>query len=408
MAEPEFLNLPPAEAVRFFQAKGYHVGFGWQDTAAEEHLRSFTVTKAMRLDILQDIRSAVDEALTEGTTFAQFQNRLEPLLRAKGWWGRKTMSDPLTGEKRVVQLGSPRRLRIIFDTNLRMAYARGQWERIERRAGTHPYLRYVAQDARTRPHHMAWHGTVLRWDHPFWKTHFPPNGWNCRCTVQQLSAQDLEDFGYAISDNPPPGWDETRPWENRRTGQTLRVPRGIDPGFGHNVGRINTGQDTANRLIGKIDAADPDLARAAIGQPWKGAPFKRFVELAQDQGRAPRTIPGDWPVAIADKTILEATGGRSRTVRLSAATAGKQIRKHPELGPQDYALVQRILDEGDLFPSSQNINHVMAFLEIDGRLWCAVLKATQDGRETYLVSLHMAHLRNLKAARLRGLIKREL
>jgi uncharacterized protein with gpF-like domain len=32
-------------------------------------------------------------------------------------------------------------------------------------------------DGRTRPMHAAWHNTVLPFDHPFWKTHYPPNGW---------------------------------------------------------------------------------------------------------------------------------------------------------------------------------------------------------------------------------------
>lgn len=201
MAEPEILKVLPTEAIFHFRNKGHHVAFDWRDTDAAEHLRSFTVAKAMRLDVLQDIRAAADRALTEGLSFQQFQKDLEPLLRARGWWGRQPMTDPLTGETRIVQLGSPRRLRIIYDTNLRMAHAKGRWERIERVAETRPWLRYLAiQDARTRPEHMAWHGTVLRWDHPFWETHYPPNGWRCRCIVQQLSDDDLEDFGVEPSD----------------------------------------------------------------------------------------------------------------------------------------------------------------------------------------------------------------
>ena len=263
MPAPEILKVPPVEAVEHFRAKGYHVGFDWRDTAAGEHLRSFTVAKAMKLDILEDIRGAVDEALAEGTTFRQFQSQLEPVLREKGWWGRAAVLDPLTGEQRAAQLGSTRRLRIIFDTNLRMAHAKGRWERIERVADDRPWLRYFAvRDGRTRPDHLAWHGTILRFDHPFWQTHYPPNGWRCRCLVQQLDDDDLETYGFTPSDGPPAGSERTRPWTNKRTGETVEVPVGIDPGFQHNVGLVGQAEPAQRVLDDKIAAAPADIADA--------------------------------------------------------------------------------------------------------------------------------------------------
>ena len=262
--EPEFLDVPPVEAVEHFRAKGLHVGFDWRDTDAEQHLRSFTVAKAMEVDILEDIRREVDRAIAEGITPQEFYKELAPRLEEKGWWGRQEMVDPLTGEKRSVQLGSPRRLRIIFDTNVRMSYARGRWERIERIARERPWLRYVSVlDARTRPEHAAWHGTILPWDHPWWQTHYPPNGWRCRCMVQQLDDEDLEDFGFTPSDGPPAGSEQTRPWTNRRTGETIQVPVGIDPGFGHNVGQINLAADAERRFEERLRTASPDIAEAA-------------------------------------------------------------------------------------------------------------------------------------------------
>ena len=263
MADPVFDPLPPDEAVAAFRAKGFHVGYDWRDTDAAQHTRSFTVAKAMRLDILQDIRGAVDEAIAEGATFEAFAARLEPLLREKGWWGRQMMTDPETGETREVQLGSVRRLRTIFDTNIRMAYAGGRWDQIRRLADRRPYLRYVGiLDGRIRPQHAAWHGTVLRWDHPFWETHWPPNGWHCRCTVQSLSERDLERYGYTVGP-PPDDWQRTRPWQNRRTGERAEVPVGIDPGFAHNAGTVDPVADAARLLDERLRTAPPALARAA-------------------------------------------------------------------------------------------------------------------------------------------------
>ncbi len=340
MAEQEILKVEPVEAIAHFRGKGHHVGFDWRDTDAAEHLRSFTVAKAMRLDMLQDIRGAVDRALADGLSFRQFQNELEPLLRARGWWGRQPMTDSLTGETRIVQLGSPRRLRIIYDTNLRMAHAKGRWERIERAAKARPWLRYLAiQDARTRPDHMAWHGTVLRWDHPFWETHYPPNGWRCRCIVQQLSDDDLADFGVEPSGGPPPGSGETRPWTNRRTGATVQVPRGIDPGFQHNVGLVGQAKPAQTQLAEKIAAAPPPLAKVAeakelddwialgreererlvgaAGGPYKSGFSDRFqaslrAELRErrDAGTATARVSGD-PGAV--DRVREAAGRLPRS-----------------------------------------------------------------------------------------------
>lgn len=238
MPDVELQALPPADALRYFEGKGYTPSFDWPEVWQEEHARAFTVAKAMRLDILEDIRREVDAALRDGITFQQFRTRLEPTLRSKGWWGRQLLTDPSTGLEETVQLGSPRRLRIIYDTNLRMARAAGRWAAIERTRARRPWLRYSAVlDGRTRPEHRTWHDTILPADDPFWDTHYPPNGWNCRCTVVQLSDRDLQRYGFTPSDQAPPV--ATRPYINKRTGEIVKVPRGIDPGFGYNVGKAH-------------------------------------------------------------------------------------------------------------------------------------------------------------------------
>ena len=264
MPRIEILDLAPKDAVEHFRAKGYHIGFDWRDTEALQHVSSFTVAKVAQIDILEDIRKAVDAAIAKGWTFERFRRELEPLLRQKGWWGRQMMTDPLTGEARSVQLGSVRRLRIIFDTNIRMAYARGRWQAIERLAHMRPWLRYVAiLDERTRPEHARWHGTILRWDHPFWQTHYPPNGWNCRCTVQQLSDRDLERFGFTPSKEPPEDWNRTRPWHNARTEQDDRRADRHRSGLRAQCRPVAPSTRSASAVLkARATAAAPDIAAA--------------------------------------------------------------------------------------------------------------------------------------------------
>lgn len=255
------VGLPPREAVEHFRRKGMQVSFAWQDVAAEQHARAFTVAKVARLDILEDIRTAVDAAIAEGETFADFKRRTIPVLQEKGWWGRARMVDPADGEERDVQLGSVRRLETIYDTNLRTQHAAGAWSLVQRTKDRRPYLRYVHLDnAHPRKEHQAWHGLVLPVDDRFWLYAYPPNGWGCHCSVQQLSERDVARYGYKVS--PSPGDPITTAWENPRTGEVRHLPQGISPGWDHNPGVA--AEEVAARVMGeRLAGAAADVGAAA-------------------------------------------------------------------------------------------------------------------------------------------------
>ncbi len=271
--------LPPKEAIEYFRAKGYKTTFDWRDMWQQEHAYAFTVAKVMRNDILQDIRQAVDTALANGTTFEEFRTTLRPTLQAKGWWGIQQMTDPKTGLIKDVQLGSSRRLKTIFDVNMRTAYAVGRWEQVQRTKKNRPFLRYIGiDDGRQREEHRHWNDIILPVDHPFWNEHYPPNGWKCRCSVQQLSERDLEKRGLAVNDKPPSDIDKV--WIDKRNGLSVRVPKGIDPGFAYNVGKS------------RMQALSPPALDKPLAVPFSGslnlapppAPQKLPANMLLDDG----------------------------------------------------------------------------------------------------------------------------
>lgn len=324
MAEAVLKALPFDEAIKAFRAKGYRPTFNWQEMMGEEHAYSFTVAKATQRDILQDIRGAMDEAIAGGQTLQQFTENLRPTLVQKGWWGKQSMTDPQTGEVRDVQLGSPRRLKTIYETNMRTAYSSGRWEQVQRTKEIFPYLRYVSvMDGRERPEHRALHNLVLPVDHPFWLEHYPPNGWGCRCSVQQLTAADVERLGLKVSDSPPDI--PRRTVRNTRTGEITTVPRGIDPGFNYNVGRARMRALTPPPLDRPLDvpyAGDP--ARVPMPETRSGsiAPLpagmsdeeylKRFLDEFSAAPGKPKVFvdPAGEPLVISDDLFREGRTGR--------------------------------------------------------------------------------------------------
>ncbi|WP_188009237.1 phage head morphogenesis protein [Grimontia hollisae] len=229
--------IVPKEALAYLKAKGLKVGFHHADVWKEEHNIAFTVAKMMQLDMLQDVKEALNQALEEGQTFSQFAANLKPYLIKKGWWGEQLARDPLDGDIKVVKLGSNARLKTIYRTNMRTARAAGQWERIERTQTTHPFLLYELGPSREhRKEHQAWAGIILPANHPWWQTHMPPNGWGCKCRVRQLSQREADRLiasGQYRTEAPP---HEERDWVNKRTGEVERVPRGIDPGWSYHPG----------------------------------------------------------------------------------------------------------------------------------------------------------------------------
>jgi uncharacterized protein with gpF-like domain len=257
------INLKPVQprdaiAALIERGKQLEPSFDWQEIYADMHARAFTVAKSAGFDVLEDIFNALLKALDEGKTYRQFADELVPVLQSKGWWGRQIVSNPNTGLPASAQLGSPRRLQTIFDVNMRVSYAVGHWTSFERNKAARPFLRYVHLEGQENPRlqHAAWHNIVLPVDDPWWNTHACPNGWGCHCTLQSLAQRDIDMLlsqGVGLRFAAPA--EHLVPWENKSTGETRYIDRGIDPGWDHNPGKDGWSQ-TLDRLAAKPDPLD--------------------------------------------------------------------------------------------------------------------------------------------------------
>ena len=147
------------------------------------------MAKITKLDLLSDIQNSLIQAQKDGISFKKWKSELKPTLQKKGWWGEKDIINPTTGEVKTIYIGS-RRLKTIFETNMRAAHAQGRANNIY--SSTNEYIQYSSiLDSRTRVDHAAYNGIVKHRDDKFWIENFPPNGWGCRCYIKSLSKKPI-------------------------------------------------------------------------------------------------------------------------------------------------------------------------------------------------------------------------
>ena len=181
----QYSSLPFDEQIQFFLPKLLVVTQRWDDLWQSAHDKAFTVAGAMSLSILQDFQDTLDDMLTQGLTIDQFRDIFEDIVAKYGWTG-------WTGEG--TEQGRAWRARIIYETNLRTSYSAGRWQQIQEVKSERPYLMYKHSDGEQypRPLHMQWDNMILPVDHWWWQTHYPPNGFGCKCQAYTLSDIDLE------------------------------------------------------------------------------------------------------------------------------------------------------------------------------------------------------------------------
>ena len=166
--------------------------------------------------ILEEIHRELRRAWERGATFGSCKKRWKAAFLENDWMRlfREICPDG-RAENFFAHTVAPS-LEIVFSMDGSVRAATEDWESHQLTKATRPWLRYTALlDARTRPEHAAWHGVILPVDHPWWKTHYPPNGWGCRCKAMSVGPDDLEAEGWRVTEEPP----------------LAGSPCGIDPGF---------------------------------------------------------------------------------------------------------------------------------------------------------------------------------
>lgn len=364
---------PTPEVTGYFERKGIVPAFKWLDVWGEEHTYNFMVSGSTELELTTAFRDSIATALREGQSFENWKQAMRGDLHRLGWLGPRVVSDPTGREpERIVDFSSGRRLKTIFWSNMNSARAAGQWERAQRTKKALPYFLYLRTSSRDpREEHLGWVGIILPVDDPFWISHFPPNGWLCKCQVRQISGREAERL---LGQTPEPGGlryvsevpDLGPPvaHRNRRTGEITMVPVGIDPGWHTNPGLARTTTLLRNAEARLSEASGPD-ATATLKDMWSD-PFVRI---------APHLPQKTWlPAGHAQHLVAELPGAISPLVSIASDTVIDRLKRH-DMDIDDFARLPDMLARGRILPDENGDPAVRTVIARFGRqIWRAFVK----------------------------------
>jgi SPP1 gp7 family putative phage head morphogenesis protein len=369
-------DMAPAAALRWLVNKGLRISADPDAMSTADHAAGFGFANLTRLDVAQDIVNGLEDALRNGKTQRQFIDDLRPILQRKGWWGKTEKIDTETGEVKVVRQGSPARLGTIYRTNIFSAYAAGRYESMLANSEDRPYWRYVAvMDRKTRPSHAALHNMVFRFDDPIWEILFPPNGYNCRCRVEALTAEEVRARGYTIHKTV------------RIVTQRIADPmapngeikvRGVEftDGSASRTFYPDTGFDNNPALA--VYQTNPDRYAVELARPYTGAGLTgaQMTELYHASGTGEIL-----PAAVLDAAVQALWQAPARTVWLTkpALTAQRLAGTLPPL--QVMPSVQSVIESPALVVRQGG--QIVTFKQIGDTWYRAVIDSETMGVDSY-------------------------
>ena len=283
-----------------------------------------------------------------------------------------------------MQLGSPRRLRTIYEANLRSAHSAGQWHRAQRTKKLRPFIEYGLGPSENHQRSACSLG-----GHDFARGRSVLDSALATQTDGGVVAGSLRLSRRVAKrrggETPRPSMKRVE-HRNKRTGEVRRVPVGVDPAWASNPG-LHRQRTMERMLAGKMDALPHAFAETAA-RDIVGS--KEFARLARGERKL------GLPLAALSDDLRKALKTQARVVQMSAATVAKQRRRHPEVRAEDYALVQEAIHRGEVRHAGERIHLVF---EKDGKWWLAALKRTQAGDELYFLTLHRLSDQSLIRAR---------
>ena len=135
-------------------------------------------------DIMRQRLQESDYIFSGIKTFHELNEAFPSLLDENG--ERKPFERFLNDVQKVDETYNGNYLRAEYNFAQASAEMASKWENYQKDGDDYNLQYRTAGDDKVRPEHAALNGITLPPSDPFWDEYYPPNGWNCRCTVVQV------------------------------------------------------------------------------------------------------------------------------------------------------------------------------------------------------------------------------
>lgn len=215
------------------------------------------------------------------------------------------------------------RLNNIFRTNMQTAYNHGHYVQQQRFKGSRPYLMYDAvNDSRTRPSHLAMDNIIRPVDDAFWMSHYPPNGYQCRCTTISLTEAQAQARG-GVTAEPEKGWPGADKGWDYNPGESPGT--GIEQALAPKTGASDMLQKAMERSVHDGDSSISELLDITEASRAVKSLDVVLEQVAHTKATVLEGISeGRMPGATEPITVREAQDFAGSAIRLSALTEEEQ------------------------------------------------------------------------------------
>lgn len=180
----DYKPTPHTEAAAIIRGKPAVARDVFDQILPELRARLFTVSGIESANVLQRVQDSI-ATIAEGTTWDDAKENIVAEL------------DPWLGD------GAERRAELLLRTHGFQAFQASNWRVAQEDEDTVALQYLTMEDDRVRPGHAALDGRIFPKNDSFWKTHFPPWEWGCRCRTRTMNVDQVADEAAADKDRKP-------------------------------------------------------------------------------------------------------------------------------------------------------------------------------------------------------------